>query len=69
MWRAQKACEVFLFLHEAARIFEVVTVDRSSGEAVELNRLYVPQGGIERAVSGAHYLSFVRARRKDLVDR
>ena len=69
LWRAEKSCEVFLFLHEAARLFEVVTIDRSTGVAKELNRLYVPQSGVESIVRETHYLSFVRSQRKDLVGR
>lgn len=69
LWRAQKSCEVFLFLHEAARLFEVITIDRSSGIAEELNRLYVPRHEIENIVQDSHYVNLVKTQRQDLLDR
>lgn len=69
LWRAQKTCEVYVFLHEMEKMFEVVTIDNSSDVAKELNRLYVPQLGIESIVKDSHYVAFVRTQRKDLLDR
>lgn len=69
LWRVQKNCEIFLFLHEELKIFEVVTIDRSSGDARELNRLYVPRSGIEDIIKRSKYVKHIRAQRMDLLDR